>query len=267
LAFGKWVMLSGLLGWFYGWMDAIVVGHYLGPRDMGLYRTGNTLVTMIFGLIFSSLLPVLYSMFSSAQYSLVRLREALGTVAHAIALVALPIGFCLYSAGGIISDVFLGSPWQGVNQVIAFMALTHAFSWIVGANGEVYRAIGRPSVETWASSIMLLIYLSVYLFAVQFGLKWFLMSRFGLALIAMIVHIGVARCVLGVPIFNWCYSGILISSGASAILVNQIQFKTGLAFMDLVYMICTFSALFLVGIALFEHSFVLKLIRMARSKT
>ena len=266
IAFGKWVMLSGLLGWLYGWMDAIIVGHYLGAHDMGLYRTGNTFVTMIFGLFFSPLLPVLYSLFSHAQHDLLRLRETLGTVAHAIALIAIPLGFCLYATGDMIANVFLGSRWQGAGQVIGFIALMHAFSWIVGANGEVYRAMGKPYVETWANVIMLLIYLAGYLVSVHFGLQIFLKARLCLALLAMVAHIGVARYVVGVPISKWFYTGILITSVASAMLVNQIDFGLGLALLDLALTVCVFSVVSLIGVAFFEQSFVLRLIQIARSR-
>ena len=266
VTFGKWVMLSGLLGWLYGWMDAVMVGHYLGSHDMGLYRTGNTFVTMIFGLIFSPLLPVLYSLFSGTHHNLLKLRETLGTVARAIALIALPIGFCLYATGDMIANVIFGLRWQGIDEVIGLMALMHAFSWIVGANGEVYRAIGKPYVETWANAIMLLIYFAGYLSSVHFGLQLFLKARLCLALLAMFAHIGIARYVVGVPVSNWFYAGIFITSIASAVLVNQIDFGFGLALLDLVLMVCVFFTVSLLGIALFEQTFVLKLIRIARSR-
>src|SRR5690606_3989492 len=90
LQFGKWALLSSLLAWFYAWMDALVVGHYLGSHDMGLYRTGNSLVTMVFGLIFTPLLPVLYALFSRAQRDIPRIRKSVPVVARTMALIGLP---------------------------------------------------------------------------------------------------------------------------------------------------------------------------------
>jgi PST family polysaccharide transporter len=266
VGFGKWVMLSGLLGWLYGWMDAIMVGRYLGSHDMGLYRTGNTFVTIIFGLIFAPLLPVLYSLFSDTRYNQEKLGSALGTVARAIALIALPIGFCLYATAGLIAEVVFGVRWRGIDQVIGFLALMHAFSWIVGANGEAYRAIGKPHVETWANAIMLVIYLAGYLGSVQFGLQLFLRARLCLALLAVFVHIGIARSVLGAPVSNWFYARILVTSIASAVLVSQMGLGSGMSFFDLILMLCVFFSVSFIGIAFFEQAFVLKLIRMASSR-
>ena len=113
---------------------------------------------------------------------------------------------------------------------------------------------------------MLLIYLAGYLVSVHFGLQIFLKARLCLALLAMVAHIGVARYVVGVPISKWFYTGILITSVASAMLVNKIDFGLGLALLDLLLMVCVFSVVSLVGIAFFEQSFVLRLIQIARSR-
>lgn len=265
IGFGKWAMLSGLLGWFYSWMDAIVVGHYLGSHDMGLYRTGNTFVTMVFGIIFTPLLPVLYSLFSRAQHNLTKLRDSLMIVAHAFALAALPLGFCLFVLGEPIADVLFGQKWQGVGNVIGLMALTHAVGWIVGANGEVYRSIGKPHVESWAMAVLLLIYLAGYLYAVRFGLEFFVEARFVLGLIALMVHIAVARYVLGIMVGSWLYGSILIISIASAACVSLIDYGSNDGVLGLFYMLGVFVVVALSGIFMLERPFIIKLMLISKS--
>ncbi len=265
IGFGKWAMLSGLLGWFYSWMDAIVVGHYLGSHDMGLYRTGNTFVTMIFGIIFTPLLPVLYSLFSRAQHDLTKLRDSLMTVAHAFALVALPLGFCLFVLGDPIADVLFGQKWLGVGYVIGLMALTHAVGWIIGANGEVYRSIGKPHVESWAMAVMLLVYLAGYLYAVRFGLEYFVEARLVLGLIALMVHIAVARYVLGIMAGTWFYGAILSVSITTAVCVSLIDYGNNSELLDLFVMLGVFVSLSLLGIFVLERPFIKKLMLISKS--
>jgi O-antigen/teichoic acid export membrane protein len=266
VAFGKWVMLSGLLAWFYGWVDTLVIGRFLGFHNMGVYRTGSTLVAMTFGLIFSPLLPVLYSLFARAQHNLLQLRFALETVEHAISLIALPIGFCLYAAGDLIAETALGPQWAGAGSVIGFMALMHSFSWIVGANGEVYRAIGKPHIETWVNAAMLTLYLPAYLVSVQYGLDVFVKTRFCLALAAMLAHIGVAWCILGIPPGRWLHPGILIASTAPLILTSGIDSASGIRFLDLGFFVISFFAISTLGTMFFERSFLSKIIRVVRSR-
>jgi O-antigen/teichoic acid export membrane protein len=245
-------------------MDAIVVGHFLGSHDMGLYRTGCTFVTMVFGLIFPPLLPVLYSLFSRAQYDLPKLREALVMVVHAIALAALPIGFLLFALRSEIADTLFGIPWQGVNQVIGFIALMHALTWVIGVNGEVYRAIGKPHVETLANTIMLLIYLTGYVVSVQFGLQTFLEVRLGLGILAMIAHIWVAKRILGVPILKWFCAGPLAASLASVVLFDLFDLCNVAPWPKPIVMLIVFAAVSILFYTILERPFFIRLREMVR---
>ncbi len=203
LRFGRWALLAGLLGWGYGWMDAVVVGRFLGAHDMGLYRTGSTLVTLVFGLLFSPLLPVLYSLFSRAQHDLPVLREALLTVVRAATLVALPVAMALYAAREVLAPVLLGERWREAGPVIGIIALTQGASWLVAFNGELYRAVGRPVVEVLIMAPLLLICTTAYVLAVAQGLEFFLWTRFALALLGVVVHVAVAAWVLGIALGLW----------------------------------------------------------------
>jgi PST family polysaccharide transporter len=217
--FGKWSVLSGVLGWLYGWLDAIVVGHYLGSHEMGLYRSGNTFVTAMFGLAFAPLMPVLFSLFSRAQSDLSRLRDALITVAHAIALLALPLGVGMYAMRNDIGLIVFGAQWDGVGLVIGMLALSHAVGWISGANGELYRAIGKPHVEALTMALMMAVYAPVYLLAVRGGLERFLDARAALSVLSLIVHVVVSWRVVALAPRSWAESCLwaALSAGAAAV--------------------------------------------------
>lgn len=203
VGFGKWAMLSGLLGWFYLWMDAVVVGHYLGAHEMGLYRTGNTFVSMLFGLMFAPLLPVLYTLFSRAQHDLTEVKHALLVVIRGTALFASPMAAILILLCTPIEQVLFGSKWAGLGPIIAILAIAHGMSWLVGAYGEAYRAIGKPHLETWALGLSAVAYLIGYLLSVRHGLIVFAVTRCGLVLIGLLAHVAIAKRALGVSPSNW----------------------------------------------------------------
>jgi PST family polysaccharide transporter len=189
MKFGSWVSLSGLLSWFYLWIDSLFIGTYLGTFQLGLYRTGNQFVSMIFGLLFAPILPVLYSHFSGIQFNIEKLGMVLFKVVRIITFISIPLAFLLYSLSDQIAVVVFGAKWEGVGFVIGMMALMHGYSWVVGANGEVYRAIGKPSFETFATSFTLLLYLTGYIISIRYGFKTFVLTRYFLAMIAMLIHI------------------------------------------------------------------------------
>lgn len=221
--FGRWAMASALLAWCYGWMDAIFVGHYLGPHDMGLYRTGNTFVTLVFGLIVTPMLPVLYSVFSREQHNLAKLRAVLLFVARGVAIVTLPLAFGLLLLRHPIANLIFGPEWDGVAAVIGFLALVHGISWIVGANGEVYRAIGKPHIETLVTLSMLTVYFIGYLATVQRGLDVFLPARLMLALAAIGLHVWVACRYLNTSAYTWLRASV-VPAGVSCALWLLLEF-------------------------------------------
>jgi len=207
VAFGKWAMLSGLIGWFYNWMDAIVVGHYLGPHDMGLYRTGNTFVTMIFGLIFSPLLPVLYSAFSRVRHDLSKVAESLLLVVKGIAMVAFPISAGLIALRVPIEQFVFRDEWGGIGMVIAILALVQGFAWLVGSNGEAYRGVGKPHIETWAMALSLVAYFIGYIVSVHYGLLVFLLSRLVMVFLGLLGQLVVSKLVFRLRVTDFVIAG------------------------------------------------------------
>ena len=222
VAFGKWAMLSGLLGWFYVWMDAIVVGHYLGPNEMGLYRTGNTFVTMVFGIILSPMLPVLYSAFSKVQLDQNKVRSTLIHVVKGIALLVFPVAALLVGLREQIEGYVFGGGWSGVGTLIAILAISHAFAWLVGANGEAYRAVGKPQMESLAMIISVAVYFIGYIVSVQFSLVVFALTRVGLVFFGLLSQIVISKYLFSIQFMQWvkvAYKPLLFSV---ALLAGQV---------------------------------------------
>lgn len=223
IRFGGWVTMSGLLAWFYLWMDSMFVGSYLGTHDLGLFRTGNQFVTMIYGLLISPLLPVLYSHLSSIQLETERLKKFYLRIVHIIAFISIPLAFLIYATGEDLALIVFGEKWIGVGFVLSVMALMHGFSAVVGANGEVYRAIGKPQYESAVGLISLAIYLAGYYISIQNGLHVFVWTRLGLAICAMFLHILFGW--LAVRLSPWAFAkstGLATGLGLLIILIGML---------------------------------------------
>jgi O-antigen/teichoic acid export membrane protein len=225
--FGMWVSITGLLSWFYVWADSLIVGIYLGADDLGRYRTGSQFVTLIFGVLFSPLLPVLYAHLSRLNDAQLIVAAQLRTV-RAMTFVAVPLAFLLYAVAEPLTSVVLGPHWAGTGAVVAVLALAHGFSWIISANGEMYRAIGRPELEPRVMAWTLLVYLAGYWLSVRHGLEAFLWTRLGLALCGVVLHLWVASIAVRLPfVSTLAYAAKLSACCAPAIVLPRMLVSDG----------------------------------------
>ncbi len=200
--FASWVGLTGLLSWFYAWVDSLFVGSYLGTHELGLYRTGNQFIIMIFGFLFAPILPVLYSHFVGIQADAAKLKGVMFKVIRILTFISIPLAFVLYALEDPVSQLVFGEKWRGIEFVLGIMALMHGFSWVVGANGEIYRAIGKPSYETVVTMISLAVYLLGYFISIQYGFESFVWTRYFLALAAMFLHIFFGWMAVRLDVFS-----------------------------------------------------------------
>lgn len=217
--FGSWVAVSGLLGWFYLWADSLVVGIYLGSDELGLFRFGNQFSIMIYALLFGPVVPVLYSHLSKMRGDTEKIRRATKVVIQSLTLIAVPSSLFIFSLHEQIADVLFGDSWEGLGLVIGVMSLMHGLSWVVGMNGEVYRAMGRPSYETIVTGLMLIIYLIAYLYSIEYGLQTFLWVRLILGAVTLIVHLIVLWKLLSIDLVSSIFYVIKIFTLTCLILV------------------------------------------------
>lgn len=237
IGFGKWVALSGVFGWFYGWADTLVVGRYLGAYDMGLYRTGNTLVMMVFGMLFTPVLPVLYSVFSKKSNENDVLLDAVRYVLHATALVAIPVGTMLYLSAFDVGSLIFGRKWIGIDLVIGVLALVHGTGALVSSSGEVFRAKGMPHLESAVMGGTIVLYIFGYLYSITFGLSAFLWTRLLLVCLSLVPHIYYLRLALNANVaslispFITSLLSSAVSLGLVSLLIDTKEHSLGMFFL------------------------------------
>jgi PST family polysaccharide transporter len=219
LRFGAWVAATGLLTWSYIWGDSLVVGLVLGAHELGLYRTGNGFVLMIFGTLFGPVLPVLYSHFSQHQGATEKLEALLLRAIQIFTAVGIPVGVMVFSLSRPIESLIFGTQWNGIAAVIAVTAMVSGFGWAFSATGEFYRAIGRPHYETAILAATCPIYLLIYAIAAGHGLDAMLMMRLVLGLLDALIHFCII-CLVKRQLFRPILATVgyaIVSSGCIAL--------------------------------------------------
>lgn len=202
--FGLWVLMEAFGGWLIMSGDALIVGKFLGVKDLGLYQTGVMIAMVIFNLVFRPLIPVLYSSFSRLQDDLPTLKNNFHKINRIVMALALPMGVGLLLVGPELVAVFFTSKWQGLGLVLRIHGLIFGLGWLVGVNPELFRAVGRPDVNTKLMGVQIIFWLPAYVLAAQAGLETFVFTRLFLVVAATPLHVYLCRRILNVsPFYLW----------------------------------------------------------------
>jgi PST family polysaccharide transporter len=193
MEFGFWVTGESVLGWLFIWADALIIGIYLGTQDLGLYRTGSAFVAMLFSLLLSPLLPVLYRAYAIIHQNSSQFIDSLLQANKLTAMIALPVGCGLFVLQYPLAECIFGSSWEGIGPIIGWLGISNGLAWLVVSNSEAYRAIGRPDLNTKIMSAAILLFLPSFVIAAAYGLKTFLMVRFLLTFAGIFIHMHFAQ--------------------------------------------------------------------------
>lgn len=266
--FSKWVLLSGLLSWFFIWGDIFVLGVFFNSHEIGLYRTGNYFVGSVIGLVTTPIVPVMYSYFSKIQHDKESVKNILLLSSKLVSFLVLPIGVGLYIMQNPLSDLIFGEKWVGIAPVIGYLSLTHAISWIVSLNPEAYKAIGRPDIETKIFLISVPFYFIIYILASKISFLFFIESRFVLVFFGVLIHLYFMKNFLKITYFEFVRN---IKSILTIVIVtilfkeifdglNLFRFNNSLFFL---FILLSLPLIFLI---LIEKKFVHYVIKIVKEK-
>ncbi len=263
--FGSWVMLEAFGAWLIQWGDNLIVGRCLGVHDLGVYRTGVMLINVIFGLVLNPFVPVVYPIFSRLQDQHEELCKTFHRVNRLVLAIAIPVGVGVFLVGPEIATALFGVKWAGLGFVLSCLGLMNGVAWLVGLNSELYRAMGRPDVNTKLMYFQLLYFLPAFYFSAQYGLKAFACTRFLVALAATPIHIWLCRRMLRVP---WSYLWVegrpmFMATGAMLAVVGclragLIQFPAVSSKPLLALLVCAGAVTYAGALWILDRSFVLQ---------
>ncbi len=144
--FAKWVLMSSFAAWIFAWGDSIFVARLLTLEELGLFRMASHLVLMGYFLIFSPVIPLMYSrLVKFENYSDASLIQFLTIISFGIGLFLT----ILFSAiVPLVISLINSDAWLELSSLIVIASLTQVIPYIFVFMGEFYRAAGMPKIET-----------------------------------------------------------------------------------------------------------------------
>ncbi len=233
--FGKWILGSSIVLFLLGQGGDIVVGKLLGATMLGFYNIGSRLPNLLANEVSRVISQVTFPAFSKLQKEIIRLREAYLKVLQVTAFFAFPLmGFIIVLASDF-TRIFLGEKWLPIVPVMQVLSCWGLVYSLGSATGSLFKAIGRPDLETKLQGANLVILaIIIYPLTLKWGMLGTAMAVFLNTLLvtpfAFYLTIKITRCgvheflkMLYLPLIS-----VLVMISSIIFLKNKIFQQVGL---------------------------------------
>jgi O-antigen/teichoic acid export membrane protein len=153
-----------------GNLDYLIVGKVLGASALGLYTLAYRLPELLLLGVVTVLSRVFFPALASIQDDPARLRTGFLASIRYVQMVVVPVGLGLLVAADPIVRVILGSEWLEVVPVVRVLAVFALLSSSMVADGDVYKAMGKPQVLARIAVFKLALLVPALLVGVHHGL-------------------------------------------------------------------------------------------------
>jgi len=249
--FGSWVLLLSLLGWLINWVDSILIGKYFGIRDLGIYRMGVTLITVLFSIFLTPITTVMFPSFSKLNGDQLKIKYHFKQVNKVVIMIILPIGIGIFLLSNEIVGLFLGPKWSDLSAVIGYLALAEAIGTFCGINPIIYQSIGRPDLQPKLSMILIAPYLLVYWYVIPFGMMPLLLAKLTLAIVTTPINMIIMVRVLKLSPFYIFHQAKYIFLSCIILAIYILAQKLLLTYLNLNYDIIVLLSSIVFGIFIY----------------
>ena len=145
LAFGVPLAGSSIIVFLIGFLDQLVVGHRLGPAELGAYVLAANLAGWPVSLFSGPLRSVAPPLFAGMRHRQEDVAPMVRAVLRLLLAVSLPVCFVLAAASPELVDVVYGSRWSAAAPVLAVLAVLAAARIFFEYAYDLLVVLGRSS--------------------------------------------------------------------------------------------------------------------------
>jgi O-antigen/teichoic acid export membrane protein len=168
LGFGVGQSAANLANYFATNGDYMVIGHFLGPAQLGLYQRAYELMRFPATVFTSVAGSVLFSAFAKVQDDPDRLGRAFRRTLFASAIVLLPASAGLIVLAPEVVRILLGPGWSGVEWPFRIMALSMLFR----TTYKLGSLIGKSTGDVATLAIWQVVYAATVIGGALVAMRW-----------------------------------------------------------------------------------------------
>ncbi|MHC6178776.1 lipopolysaccharide biosynthesis protein [Clostridium sp. JNZ X4-2] len=201
LSFSIWSLLEAISIWFTTWVDVFIIGNFLNPYYLGIYKTSTTMVNALMSVITASIVPALFSALSRLQDDNEKFNSMYLATQRLISVFIFPLGIGVYLYSDLATKIMLGDKWKGASNVIGVWALTSSIMIVFGYfNSELYRAKGRPKLSFLAQLLHLVVLVPVCIISSKYGFWSLVYARAWIRMEFVLVHFIIMKFTIRFPV-------------------------------------------------------------------
>jgi PST family polysaccharide transporter len=181
-------------------LDYVIIGRRLGSEALGIYTLAYRLPELLVVSLMIGVSRVVFPAFSTLQGSRDGLRRGFLMATHYMVLVTFPLSLGLAIVADPIVRVTLGSEWLDAIPVLRVLAIFVLVASMMDADGDVYKAIGRPGLLFKLNLFHIVLLVPALLLGVQHGLVGVALAHLAATSITRVVRTIVISRFLEIPI-------------------------------------------------------------------
>ena len=171
--FGKWIFASTILLFLLSQGDHVLVGKVLGLTALGFYQLAYRLSNMPATEITSVISLVTFPAYSKLQDNLPRLGNAYLKILQLAAFLSIPLAAGIFILAPEFTRIFLGEKWMSMVPAMQALCIFGVIRSVNGTMGSFFQGIGKPYVNTVASSIQLVLLAIIIL---PLAMRWYILG-------------------------------------------------------------------------------------------
>ena len=152
-SFSVFQFLANIMGYFSRNMDSMLVGKYMGMKQLGYYNKSYNLQLMPLQYISGVLIPVMLPVFSKYQDDINYIQQKYTQILRFFAFVGVPLCALLYFCADELILLFFGDQWEQSVPCFKIIALSIPFQIQGRSSGSIFQATGHTKAMFWNSFI------------------------------------------------------------------------------------------------------------------
>jgi lipopolysaccharide exporter len=157
-SFGKWILVSNILGYATGNIDDVMVGRVLGIEALGFYRMAYNFSQSVATEVTQVTNQVAFPTYSKLQESASRLRSAYMGSLHLVSFVGFPLAIGTILVASDFTIGVLGDKWASIVVPLQLLSIAGLMRGLGATIGPLFQSQGRPDVPPRFSLAKLALY-------------------------------------------------------------------------------------------------------------